>query len=90
MLYMLTRLIVNLSQTYLAMYLINTLGLHKVAVAAVSGVTSQPSPSLHSAPPFFFAPTEVYCHDPISHVSEWIPVLLHHEANQQDDWKMCK
>lgn len=28
-----TRLIVNLSQTYMSMYLINTLGLHKVTAA---------------------------------------------------------
>lgn len=35
MLYMLTRLIVNLSQTYLAMYLINTLGLHKKFIATI-------------------------------------------------------
>lgn len=39
MLYMLTRLIVNLSQTYMSMYLINTLGLHKVTAPAVSAVT---------------------------------------------------
>lgn len=31
-LYMSTRLIVNLSQTYMSMYLLNTLGLHKVTI----------------------------------------------------------
>lgn len=33
LLYMSTRLIVNLSQTYISMYLINTLGLHKVTLS---------------------------------------------------------
>uniref|UniRef100_H3DMX9 Major facilitator superfamily domain containing 12a n=1 Tax=Tetraodon nigroviridis TaxID=99883 RepID=H3DMX9_TETNG len=34
-LYMSTRLIVNLSQTYMSMYLINTLGLHKKFIATI-------------------------------------------------------
>ncbi|XP_053293171.1 major facilitator superfamily domain-containing protein 12 isoform X2 [Pleuronectes platessa] len=35
LLYMSTRLIVNLSQTYISMYLINTLGLHKKFIATI-------------------------------------------------------
>uniref|UniRef100_A0A674PIF3 Major facilitator superfamily domain containing 12a n=1 Tax=Takifugu rubripes TaxID=31033 RepID=A0A674PIF3_TAKRU len=35
LLYMTTRLIVNLSQTYMSMYLINTLGLHKKFIATI-------------------------------------------------------
>lgn len=37
LLYMCTRLIVNLSQTYISMYLLNTLNLHKVCGGCVLG-----------------------------------------------------
>lgn len=58
LLYMSTRLIVNLSQTYISMYLINTLGLHKVTLSppqpSVSHLSHQfmvISSRLHSAVP---------------------------------------
>ena len=82
-----TRLIVNLSQTYISMYLINTLGLPKVTILFHICVISSQSysvSSLCSVPSFrfFLPPTEVHRNNPISDVPEWLPVLLHHEASQ--------
>lgn len=97
LLYMSTRLIVNLSQTYISMYLINTLGLHKVTLSPptafcftfessvhgdiVTATFSSPSSCLFTLF-LFLPPTEVHCNHPFSDVCERLPVLLHHEASQ--------
>lgn len=89
LLYMSTRLIVNLSQTYISMYLINTLGLHKVKLLPLF-FTIVGSHCQHSLILLSPSLTEVHCHHPISHVHERLPILLHREACQQTHWKMCK
>lgn len=69
-LYMLTRLIVNLSQTYIAMYLTNSLMLHKVGAGQVPARVSRSHGqwSCAGGPELIFSlslsPAEIYCHHP--------------------------
>lgn len=84
---MATRLIVNLSQTYIAMYLTNSLLLPKVGVGHVPACNSRlpgHSGSCAVGPELILSLclslTEIYCHHPSGDVHQWLPLLLPHEA----------
>lgn len=85
-LYMSTRLIVNLSQTYIAMYLTNSLLLPKVGAGQVPACVSRlhEQGSCADGPVLIFSLSsslaEVHCHHPPGDVHQWLPLLLPHEA----------
>lgn len=85
-LYMATRLIVNLSQTYIAMYLTNSLLLPKVGTGQVPARTagSPGQGSRASGLELIFSPclslAEIHRHHPPGAVCQRLPVLLPHEA----------
>lgn len=85
-LYMATRLIVNLSQTYIAMYLTNSLLLPKVGTGQVPARTagSPGQGSRASGLELIFSPclslAEIHRHHPPGAVRQRLPVLLPHEA----------
>lgn len=84
-LYMSTRLIVNLSQTYIAMYLTNSLLLPKVGAGQVPARESRShgqgscadDPKLIS---LSLSLAEIHRHHPPGDVHQWLPLLLPHEA----------
>lgn len=80
---MTTRLIVNLSQTYIAMYLTYSLSLPKVrrGCGEEMGRASRPGRPLWTATAF--PSLEVHCHHSSGDVLEWLLLLLPHEAGQQ-------
>lgn len=85
-LYMSTRLIVNLSQTYIAMYLTNSLLLPKVGAgqvpACVLRLHGQGSCADGLVLIFSLSSSlaEVHCYHPPGDVHQWLPLLLPHEA----------
>lgn len=91
-LYMSTRLIVNLSQTYMAMYLTYSLSLPKVGPAAQgrgghrgrSGdLQGPPAVEGFGVPLSAARPAEVHRHHPPGHVRQRLRLVLPHEARQQ-------
>jgi len=86
MLYMSTRLIVNLSQTYIAMYLTNSLLLPKVGAGHVPARVSRSrgQGSRANGPELIFSLSsslaEIHRHHPPGDVCQWLPLLLPHEA----------
>lgn len=92
MLYMTTRLIVNLSQTYIAMYLSYSLSLPKVRrCGGQRGGGGRPLPPgsplwITTASPS----TEVHRHHPSGDVLERFHLLLPHEAHQQANREECE
>lgn len=85
-LYMSTRLIVNLSQTYIAMYLTNSLLLPKVGTGQVpaSVLRSRKQGSCADGAELIFSLSsslaEIHRHHPLGDVHQWLPLLLPHEA----------
>lgn len=87
-LYMCTRLIVNLSQTYISMYLTNTLLLPKVTHTPLSAALCSTRVRVFTSLCSRIA--EVHRHDPLGNVCERFRLLLHHEALQQADREKCE
>lgn len=88
-LYMFTRLIVNLSQTYISMYLTKSLMLPKVGLLRL--VSHRYTGTCLGSPnkcPSSFA--EVHCQHPPGDVRQRHPLLSDHEAVQQADREKCE
>ena len=85
-LYMSTRLIVNLSQTYIAMYLTNSLLLPKVGTGQVPACVSRScgQGSCADDPELIISLSsclaEIHRHHPPGDVHQWLPLLFPHEA----------